>query len=149
MFFHCKFKLIAAWTRKSYKCFVDATKKRQKTIEILLLLARMPEIHSSKSSNCLYFAGEGLRLLEMLESMQYNYLTMSFTHQFEWLEMNIEQNFLSITVPFHIRTKDILLISGVLKKNFVSQSHINCLICWFEACLTSSSVHANLHNRKQ
>ena len=69
--------------RESYKCFVDETKKAQKTKESLLLLAGMSETRSSKSNNCLCFPGEGLRLLEMLESIQYNYLTMSFTHQFE------------------------------------------------------------------
>ena len=87
MFSDCKFKLIAAWTCESYKCFVDEIKKGWKRKEILLLLAGMPETRSSKSNNCLCFPGEGLTFLEMLESVQCNYLTMSFKNQCEWLEM--------------------------------------------------------------
>ena len=69
--------------------------KRQKTKEILLLLAGMSETRSSKIDNCLCFAGEGLRLLEMLESVQCNYLAMSFTHQFEWYRKEFSLNYSS------------------------------------------------------
>ena len=116
MFSDCKFKLIAAWTCESYKCFVDEIKKGWKRKEILLLLAGMPETRSSKSNNCLCFPGEGLTFLEMLESVQCNYLTMSFKNQCEWLEMICIFPIRVIRLFFHIRIKNILMISGIPKR---------------------------------
>ena len=115
VFSDCKFKLIAAWTRESYKCFVDEIKKSLERKEILLLHAGMPETRSSKSNNCLCFPGEGLTFLEMLKKVQCNYLTISFKNQCEWLEMNTR-------LFFHIRTKNILMIRCIPKRTSVHKA---------------------------